>query len=134
MHFWTAYGKCTCKSKIILSTLYPLDTFRYDTVSLSMTTSHLQIAVFLNSHPGSAFGRPVVMAGLRPAMTTGGLDDIPKLGNTCTYYIYIFQGILFSKLRFVFSLQQHLVFTTVLVCPRNFISLIPLRLESGILH
>ena len=46
--FWTAYGKCTCKSKIILSTFYPLDTFRYDTVSLSMTISHLQIAVFLN--------------------------------------------------------------------------------------
>ena len=39
-----------------------------------MTISHLQIAVFLNSHPGSAFGRPVVMAGLRPAMTMGGLD------------------------------------------------------------
>ena len=40
-----------------------------------MTISHLQIAVFLNSHPGSAFGRPVVMAGLRPAMTTGGLEN-----------------------------------------------------------
>ena len=74
-NFWTAYGKCTCKSKIILSTLYPLETFRYDTLSLSMTISHLQIAVFLNSHPGSAFGRPVVMAGLRPAMTTGGLEN-----------------------------------------------------------
>ena len=57
MHFWTAYGKCTCKSKIIPSTLYPLDTFRYDTVLLSMTISHLQIAVFLT---GSAFSRPVV--------------------------------------------------------------------------
>ena len=75
-NFWTAYGKCTCKSKIILSTLYPLDTFRYDTLSLSMTISHLQIAVFLNSHPAVGL-RPtaVVMAGLRPAMTTGGLDD-----------------------------------------------------------
>ena len=62
-NFWTAYGKCTCKSKTILSTLYTLETFRYDTLSLSMTISHLQIAVFLNSHPGSAFGRPVVMAG-----------------------------------------------------------------------
>ena len=42
-------------------TLYPLDTFRYDTVSLSMTISHLQIPVFLNSHPGLAFGRPVAV-------------------------------------------------------------------------
>ena len=71
--FWTAYGKCTCKSKIILSTLYPLDTFRYDTLSLSMTISHLQIAVFLNSHPGSAFGRPVVMAGLSASHDHGWL-------------------------------------------------------------
>ena len=75
-NFWTAYGKCTCKSKIILSTLYPLETFRYDTLSLSMTISHLQIAVFLNSHPAVGL-RPtaVVMAGLRPAMTTGGLEN-----------------------------------------------------------
>ena len=77
--FWTAYGKCTCKSKIILSSIYPLETFRYDTLSLSMTISHLQIAVFLNSHPGSAFGRPVVMAGRwswgagGPPRTPGGL-------------------------------------------------------------
>ena len=74
--FWTAYGKCTCKSKTILNTLYPLETFRYDTLSLSMTIPHLQIAVFLNSHPAVGL-RPtaVVMAGLRPAMTTGGLDE-----------------------------------------------------------
>ena len=37
----------------------------------------IPIFIFLNSHPGSAFGRPVVIAGLRPAMTTGGLDN-PK--------------------------------------------------------
>ena len=46
-----------------------------------MTISHLQIAVFLNSHPGSAFGRPVVMAGLRPAMTTGGLEYIENTND-----------------------------------------------------
>ena len=49
--FWTAYGKCTCKSKIILSTLYPVDTFRYDTLSLSMTISHLQITGFACGQP-----------------------------------------------------------------------------------
>ena len=45
-----------------------------------MTISHLQIAVFLNSHPAVGL-RPtaVVMAGLRPAMTTGGLDKLQKL-------------------------------------------------------
>ena len=32
--------------------LNTLDTFWYDTVSLSMTNSNLQIAVFLNSHHG----------------------------------------------------------------------------------
>ena len=75
--FLTDYRKCTCKSKTILSTLYTLETFRYDTLSLSMTISHLQIAVFLNSHPAVGL-RPtaVVMAGLRPAMTTGGLDKV----------------------------------------------------------
>ena len=88
-NFWTAYGKCTCKSKIILSTLYPLDTFRYDTVSLSMTISHLQIAVFLNSHPAVGL-RPtaVVMAGLRPAMTTGGLENSNKYLHSLIKTVY----------------------------------------------
>ena len=88
--FWTAYGKCTCKSKIIQSIIYPLDTFRYDTLSLSMTISHLQIAVFLNSHPGSAFGRPVVMAGLRPAMTTGGLEKCSMTPKACWLKFFYF--------------------------------------------
>ena len=35
----------------------------------------IPIFIFLNSHPGSAFGQPVVIAGLRPAMTMGGLDQ-----------------------------------------------------------
>ena len=66
-NFWTAYGKCTCNSKIILSTIYPLVTFRYDPVSLSMTISHLQIAVFLMSHPSW------------PSAIEGGLDYLTKM-------------------------------------------------------
>ena len=85
-----AYGKCMCKSKIILSTLYSLDTFRYDPVSLSMTISYLQIAVFLNSHPA---------VGLRPAMTTGGLDYLGFL---------IFQKLFSQTLRLQSDFQASL--------------------------
>ena len=63
-----------------------------------MTISHLQIAVFLNSHPGSAFGRPVVMAGLRPAMTTGDLENVivqsdsiaPVFSRLLRFSIYLY--------------------------------------------
>ena len=44
-----------------------------------MTISHLQIAVFLNSHPGLAFGQPVVMAGRRP--TRGGRLKKQQIGH-----------------------------------------------------
>ena len=59
----------------MISTLYPLDTFRYDTVSLSMTISHLQIAVFLNSHLADGLWTT--------AMTTGGLDYLLVLVPLC---------------------------------------------------
>ena len=73
--FGQPMGNVHASLRSYFSTLYPLDTFRYDIVSLSMTIPNLQIAVFLNSHPGLAFGRPVVMAGFRPAMITGGLEN-----------------------------------------------------------
>ena len=74
-----AYIKSLCQGlrQAEKGTLSPLECLSFaNTIQADLPTcAIIPIFIFLNSHPGSAFGRPVVMAGLRPAMTTGGLDD-----------------------------------------------------------